>query len=72
MGAAIVANDNDAVIPLSSTKEIGACISTSVAFEGKCIGIFVEGAGHSGLAPWGTRTVEAPVDSIVFYFVRLC
>jgi hypothetical protein len=65
MGAAIAANDNDVVVPSSSTKNKGAYISTSVALKGACFGVFADGAGCSGSAPWGTRTAEALVDSIV-------
>ena len=67
-GAAITVDDNYAVgtiVPLSSTKDKGAHIIALVAFEGTCVGVFTDGARCSGLAPWGTRTVVTPVDSIV-------
>ena len=77
VGAPIAANDNNAIgaiVPPSSTKDKDTHIGMLVAFEGTCIGAFVDGAGGStagesggggSLAPWDTRTMAAPVDSIV-------
>ncbi len=46
-GNAVAADDDDAVdavIPPSSTKDEDAYVGTSVAFEGVCVGAFVDGA----------------------------
>ncbi len=53
MGAAIAANDNNAVgtvVPLSLTKDEDAYVSASVVFEGVCVGAFVDGAGKPAAA----------------------
>ena len=52
-GAAVTANNNDgvgAVVPPSMTKDEDPYVSVSVAFEGVCIGAFVDGAGESTAA----------------------
>ena len=52
-GAAIAANDNNAVgvvVPPSSTKDEDAYVGASVAFEGVCVGAFAGGAGESAAA----------------------
>ncbi len=52
-GTAVAANDDDAVgalIPPSSTKDRGAYIGASVAFEGACVSAFADGAGESAAA----------------------
>ena len=44
---AVAADDNDAVdavIPPSSTKDEDAYVGASVAFEGTCVGAFMDGA----------------------------
>ena len=76
-GAAIATNNNDAinvVVPPSFTKDEEACIGALVAFKGMCVGEFAQGAGKyaaseggngGSLAPWGTRTMAAPVNLIV-------
>ncbi len=49
-GAAIAADDNDAVgavVPPSSTNDEDACISALVALEGVCVSAFANGAGES-------------------------
>ena len=46
-GDAVAADDNDdvnAVIPPSSTKDEDAYVGASVAFEGACVGAFMDGA----------------------------
>ena len=63
-----------AIIPLSSAEDKDAHVGALVVFEGACVGAFANGAGKStagkgdgggSLALWGTRTMAAPVDSIV-------
>jgi hypothetical protein len=52
-GAAVAANDDDAVgavIPPSSTKDEGAYVGASVAFEGACVSAFADGANESAAA----------------------
>ena len=52
-GSVAAANDDnavDAVVPPSLTKDKDAYVGTSVAFEGACIGTFVDGAGESAAA----------------------
>ncbi len=52
-GTAVAANEDDAigaVVPPSSTKDEDAYIGASVAFEGVCVGAFVDGAGESAAA----------------------
>ena len=53
MGAAVAANDNDAVgtaVPPSSTNDKDPYIGASVAFKGVCVGAFADGAGESAAA----------------------
>ena len=47
---AAVANDDtvSTVVPLSLTKDEGACVDVSVVFEGACVGAFVGSAGQCG------------------------
>ncbi len=63
-----------AVLPLSLPNSKDAYISMLVAFKDVCFGAFTEGANESAagegggggsLAPWGTTTMAALVDSIV-------
>jgi hypothetical protein len=52
-GAAVAANDNNAVgavVPPSSTKDKDAYLSALAAFEGACVGAFADGAGKSAAA----------------------
>ncbi len=52
-GALVAANNDDAVgtvVPPSSTKDEDAYVGASVAFEGACVGTFVDSAGKSAAA----------------------
>jgi hypothetical protein len=52
-GAAVAANNNNAVgnvVPPSSTNEEDAYVGVLVAFEGRCVGAFADGAGESTAA----------------------
>ncbi len=52
-GAAMAANNNNAVgavVPPSSTKDEDAYIGALLAFEGACVGAFVDGASKSTTA----------------------
>ena len=52
-GTAVAANDDDAISavnPPSSTKDKDAYVGALVAFEGVCVGAFVDGAGESAAA----------------------
>ncbi len=52
-GATVAADDNDAigaVVPPSSTNDEDPYVGTPVAFEGVCVGAFVDGAGESAAA----------------------
>ena len=53
-GTVIAADGNDdvsAVLPPSSTNDKDSYVSALVAFEGVCVGAFVDGAGESAAAP---------------------
>jgi len=72
--ATAVANNGafGVVVPPSLlTKDEGAYIGASVAFDSACVSVFADGTGQLGeddnvesAARWGTMTA-APVDSIV-------
>jgi hypothetical protein len=52
-GTAVAADNNNAistVVPPSSTKDEGAYVGVSVAFEGACVSAFTDGAGESATA----------------------
>ena len=51
-GNVFAANDDDAVnavFPLSSTKDKDAYVGALVAFEGTCVGAFVDGAAAANV-----------------------
>ncbi len=53
MGAAVAVDNKDtvsAVVPPSSTKDEGAYVGASVAFQGACVSAFADGAGESAAA----------------------
>ncbi len=53
MGAAVAANNNDAVfavVPLSLTNDKDEYVGASEAFEGMCVGAFADGASESAAA----------------------
>ena len=53
LGATVAADDDDvvsAVVPPSSTKDEDAYGGTLVAFEGACVGAFLDGASESAAA----------------------
>ena len=67
MGAAVAANDNNAVgtvVPQSSTNDKDTYVSASVAFEGVCVGAFANGDSEStsasALLPPFCHCCEAP------------
>ena len=52
-GATVTVNDGNAVgavVPPSLTKDEGAYVGASVAFQGACISAFADGAGESAAA----------------------
>ena len=62
MGA--IVTDNDAVgtvLPPSLTKDKGMYASVLVAFEGACIGVFANSAGHRGGNDDGVKSAVGEV-----------